>query len=411
MRRLRGTKWIQTRAAFVGILSVSLFSALSAARAQDPKANDAQSDDEEVFSLDGLGSAQDAGDGNGKSESSVWDSLTTNLRFNIDFVSRIEMSRRRGKPFALNTIGIDLHKVVSSKDRDIGTLLLQTYLVRRDNVLIIHTHVEDDDDWEVEFHQFWFNLTQWGKGRTNLRLGHMLMPYGLEPSTDTHFTVYQLITMQNLGAKMDWGLSLNGTMPSFDYEVAILQGSGMEYTNAGKNYAVVGRIGTPSDRNFILGLSGFYGQILDPHRIHRYQSRVAEPSRVDSALGRVPGEGRGDDNLVRRLRVGLDFTWIINQFTLKGETSVGRDFDQDVLNSLLELDWSTPDRKFAAYVQTIYLGQRGPKGWDEDVLMRIGGIWSMDENWSLSGQYTQDIKTYGTRREDALFTLQLRYRL
>ena len=39
----------------------------------------------------------------------------------------------------------------------------------------------------------------------------------------------------------------------------------MEYTNVGKNYAVVGRIGTRFDQNFVLGLSGFYGQILDPH--------------------------------------------------------------------------------------------------------------------------------------------------
>jgi len=338
------------------------------------------------------------------------ESLKTNLRLSVDAVSRVETSRRRGKPFALNAIGIDLHKVVSSKDKDIGTLLLQPYLVRRDNALMVMTHVEDDDDWDVEFHQFWFNLTRWGKGRTNIRFGHMLMPFGLEPSTDTHFTVYQLITMQNLGAKMDWGLSLNGTLPSFDYEVAILQGSGMEYANVGKNYAVVGRIGTPSDRNFVLGLSGFYGQILDPHRIHRFHSGLAAPSRVDIALGRVPGKRRGDDNLVRRLRVGLDFTWIINQFTLKSETSVGRDFDQNVLNSLLELDWSTPDQKFSAYVQAIYLGQRGPKGWDEDVLARVGALWTIDENWSLSGQYSQDIKTYGTRPEDAIFTFQMRYR-
>ncbi len=131
---------------------------------------------------------------------------------------------------------------------------------------------------------------------------------------------------------------------------------------------------------------------------------------MDIALGRVPGQGRGDDNLVRRLRVGLDFTWIINQYTLKGEASVGRDFDQDVVNSLLELDWSTPDQKLSAYVQAIYLGQRGPKGWDEDVLARVGAVWNLDEDWSLSGQYSQDIKTYGSRPEDAIFTLQMRYR-
>ena len=34
--------------------------------------------------------------------------------------------------------------------------------------------------------------------------------------------------MQNLGMKKDWGVSLNGQMPTFDYEVSLTRGSGVE---------------------------------------------------------------------------------------------------------------------------------------------------------------------------------------
>ena len=373
-------------------------------READPPPN------EEVFTLEGLDNTSRDAESSTRAETSPWTTLTDNLRFNVDALSRVESTRRRGKASGLNAVGFDIHKVFSDSEADIGTLLLQPYLVRRDNALMIMPHVEDDDDWEIEFHQFYFNLTRWGRGRTNLRVGHFFLPYGLEPLNDTHFTVYQVLTMPNLGEKMDWGVSLNGALPLFDYEVSLTQGSGMEYTNVGKNYAITGRIGTPSDRNFVLGLSGFYGQILDPHRLHRWHAGLRPPSRVDRVLGRTPGMGRGDDNLIRRIRAGIDVTWIINQFTLKGEASVGRDFNQDVFNSLIELDWTSADQKFTVYLQGIYLGQRGHRGWDEDVIARLGALWNINEHWSVSGQYSQDLETLGSRPEDAIFTLQMRYR-
>ena len=174
--RVYNHKKRQVRAAFLTVLWLTLFGSNAQVRAQDAAANDSQSDDEEVFSLDGFADGSNASAGDGEVEPDFWKSLQTNLRLNFDAVSRVGTSRRRGKPFALNAVGLDIHKVVSSEDNDIGTLLLQPYLVRRDNALMVPTHVEDDDDWEFEFHQFWFNLTGWGKGRTNIRFGHMLMP-------------------------------------------------------------------------------------------------------------------------------------------------------------------------------------------------------------------------------------------
>jgi hypothetical protein len=340
----------------------------------------------------------------------LWEDATDNLRFNIDVVSRIETTRNRGKAAGLNTIGLDVHKVWSNSSGDIGTFVLQPYVVRRDNALPMPPHIEDDDDWDLEFHDFYFNLTRFGKGRTNLKIGHFDIPFGLEPLEDTHFTIRQLIPFQNLGAKKDWGISLNGTMPWFDYEVSAGQGAGVEYNSLGKNYALAGRIGTPSPSNFVVGASVFYGQMFDPHRLHRWQAGVPPPTRVDIALGRDPTLERGDDQIIRRLRAGIDASWVIDQFTIRGESSVGRDYDQDVFNSILEIDWTSADQNLRAYAQGVYLAQRNDDEWNQDVVVRVGADWRITKEWSVSAQYNHELETYTLRRNDAKFILQTRLR-
>ena len=401
---------LQMRAALATVMWLVLFGSIAKAPAQDPTANDSQADDEEVFSLSGFGDGSNATDGEDEAPArSTWDSLTDNLRLGVEMISRFQTTRRRGKASGFNTIGVDVHKVFADAHGDVGTMLLQLHFARRDNAFPAPHHVEDDDDWEVEFHQFYFNLTRWGRGRTNLRLGRFTVPYGLEPNVETHLTLYQTIAHENLGLKRDWGFSINGSLPKFDYEVALTQASGHEYWNVGKNYAVAGRIGTPSDQNLVLGLSAFHGQVLDEHRLHRWRSGLHRQSRVDRVLGRTPGEGRGGDELVRRTRVGADLSWVVGQFTMKGEVSVGRDFNQDVFNTLVEIDWRSVDESLHAYVQGIYLGQRG-SGWDEDVVTRIGVVWAVTRHFEISGQYSQDLRTYGGRPTDALFGIQARMR-
>ena len=365
---------------------------------------------EEPLTLQSATSAPERTTADSEASGGFWDRAKENLRLNVDVISRVETTRRRGEAAGLNALGLDMHKVFSDGSGDIGTLVVQTYLTRYDNAYPVPHYADDDDDWELVIHSFFFNLTRWGRGATNFKIGHFYIPYGLQLNTDTHMTVRQLIAHENLGADMDWGLSLNGTTRTFEYELALTQGTGHEYTCAGKNYAVAGRIGTPSDRNFSLGLSAMHGQIMDPHGLGRYQSELEMPSRVDRARGQMPGAGRGDDDLVRRTRAGIDATWIVGQFTFRGEASVGRDFNQDVFNMFLESAWTSADEKLMAYLQGIYLGQRGGFGWDEDVVARLGGVWKFANRWSVSAQYSQDLLTYGTRMEDAMFTLQLQYR-
>ena len=206
---------------------------------------------EAAFGVDYLEGAGDEADGS----NGLLDVLGENLRLNVDIISRVETTRRRGEAAALNAIGLDLQKIFSDEKGDIATLLFQPYVVRRDNALPIPQHVEDDDDWEFEIHDFYLNVTRWGAGRTNFKIGHFDVPLGLEPNVDTHFTVRQLIPGPNLGQKKDWGVSLNDNLPSFDYEVALTQGSGAEFNavnlgtvgmkrSAGQNWAASGRAST-----------------------------------------------------------------------------------------------------------------------------------------------------------------------
>jgi len=58
-------KNLQMRAALATVLWLALFGGIAKARAQDPQANDSQSDGEEVFSLSGFGDESNATDADG----------------------------------------------------------------------------------------------------------------------------------------------------------------------------------------------------------------------------------------------------------------------------------------------------------------------------------------------------------
>jgi len=117
------------------------------------------------------------------------------------------------------------------------------------------------------------------------------VPFGLEPQTNTHFTLYQVLSMQNLGMKKDWGVSLNGQLPKFDYEISLTRGSGIELDifhdgelttkrSAGRNWAVAGRIGTPQEGNVSAGVSAFYGNVSMPSGSQAIDSKLAVQMRI-----------------------------------------------------------------------------------------------------------------------------------
>ena len=394
-------------------LSTSLAAAalmLSLAGAPAVQAGDAASDHDAKQAKEEKTAAEkaaaDQGGGQGATESPggsgpQWlRSMGDNLRLNVDAVSRFDTKRGPDAGSTLNTVGLDVHTVMSNGSGNVGVFVLQPYLVRRDNARPVMMHMEGPNDWEVELHDFYFNVTRWGRGRTNIKFGHFDVPFGLEPNTDTHFKIYQLIPMENLGMKKDWGVSLNGGLPKFDYEVALTRGSGFQYrSKENNNYAVSARIGTPSDRNFVLGVAVLQGRVLNPRL----------------------------NVLIPRKRAGLDASWIVSQFTLKGEASLGKDFNDNVYHNLLELDWVNPAGTLSAYVQGVHLrrkmmmgmggmpGMMGDMGmmmmprWRDKVAPRVGANWWFSKRWSVEGQFGPEMVMPMTQREDWEFRVQLRY--
>ena len=89
--------------------------------------------------------------------------------------------------------------------------------------------------------------------------------------------------MHNAGFKKDWGFSLNGALPKYDYEVSVTTGTGKDMTGLDRDpYLFAGRIGTPADQNTTFGVSGLYGRVVDRHGAHR----VAGPPHGEWLPGR-----------------------------------------------------------------------------------------------------------------------------
>jgi len=140
--------------------------------------------------------------------------LTDNLRWAVDVAGRIDLPTNGDSSVRHEFLGVDLHKVVSTETRDLGTLLIQLYLK------------DDDGDWEYTTRLLYFNYLASGGGGFNVRVGHILVPFGLNLPSRTPGTLRQFITKPNVGFKADWGASINGVLPSWNYEVSLTRGSG-----------------------------------------------------------------------------------------------------------------------------------------------------------------------------------------
>ena len=337
--------------------------------------------------------------------------LSDNLRVTLDLSSRVTLSILSGKVGCEQVIGLDLHKVFSDASGDWGTLRLQPYLTRIENLALRAPFLEDDDDWELVFRFFDFNYTRVGRGRLNFRIGHFEIPYGLEHIIDTNGTVRQLIPGRNLGLKADWGVSINGVLRHFEYEVALTRGTGNEFFHRGGPFTIAGRIGTPRHRNFILGVSAFHGRVWNPGAVGQWRSGLETPSRAEADRGITDtAGGQGRDDILRRTRFGIDVQWYVGTVGILAEASFGRDYNQDVFNGLAEINWSNAEDNWFVYTQARTFAQRFARGWDSATQSVAGVRYRPDNHWSFSVQYVQDIDSMLDARRDAMLTVQTRYR-
>ena len=321
------------------------------------------------------------------------------LRATIDLSERVSWSDADGGIGSQTAIGFDLHKVFSTDTSDVATATLQGYLVRIEDLPGAPPFFDGPDDWEFQFRIFNLNWTPRAtRGRLNLRVGHMELPYGLEHRLNTNGTLRDFTHGANLGIKADWGVSLNGVLDAFEYELAWTRGVADERTLEATG-VVSGRIGTPSERPWILGLSFLHGRVSNLRAVGLWRSGIATPTPLES-----------DRDAIRRTRIGIDLEWNEGPIVVLAELSGGVDFDQRVWNGLVELDWNSPYEDWLVYGQLRFEARRFDAGWDGREQLALGVRWAPDEHWALSTELARDLDHFGARAESTRVRSQLRYR-
>ena len=329
-------------------------------------------------------------------ETSLW----ANLRWATDFSTRTTFEPRTKRFSFQQAIGLDTHLVLSGPEGDLGTFVLQGYLTRIDNVASHPTFFDDATDWEMVLRIFSFNYTGFGRSRPHIRIGHFELPYGLEQLIDTNGTLRQLGHIRNLGVKADWGFTLNGETRALEYEVGLSRGTGQRISANGGPFVVTGRVGSPRQGRFVVGLSAMHGRIVNPGAVGRWRDGLGRP------LETLP-----TGISIRRTRMGVDMHSYVGPFRLMAEASVGRDYDQSVVNSLVALDWNSPLESLNLYLQATEFMQRYEPVWVGAVSVAVGMTYRPTRHLIVSGEYAHALTSFEPENRGHQLRVQLRWRL
>ena len=236
-------------------------------------------------------------------------------------------------------------------------------------------------EWRLmwEFHNVYANF-KLNRGRSNIKLGHFDVPFGLEPLLDTHPTLLQTQARKNIGFKRDWGLSVNGALPSFDYEVSATLGCGgvKKIWRKDGSYLLSGRIGTPTSEDLQHGFSLLYGNVL--------------PALYDEYLF---------ESTVSRKRIGLDSQYSYRSYLFKAEVAYGKDEEFDVLSSFLEVDYTVPQYQnwqLEAQLKS-FINDLGESKTD-DTILTLGTSYKLTNDITLRANYIHDFNLRLGREED-----------
>jgi len=150
-------------------------------------------------------------------ENETWFDQIDNLRFTIDLSVRPQYNFKSDHISHIESFGFDLHKVFTSYDSgDIGTLLLQGYFTKLNNVETHPPFFNGENDLKFICRICNMNLAILDRGTLNFRIGHFDTPFGLEYNLDTNGTLRQYSNGRDLGDKLDWGIAVNGKLPWVD---------------------------------------------------------------------------------------------------------------------------------------------------------------------------------------------------
>jgi hypothetical protein len=314
-----------------------------------------------------------------------WGTLSENVRWTIDTSISMSHGIDDDDQDYEGFVGLDLLKVISTDTRDIGSFIAQLYLMRiQDREKPRPGFYDSESDWAFLPRNVYFDYTGLSRGQFNLRVGHIMPPFGLRYVSNTTGTLRQLITGPNLGLKIDYGLSTHGRIPMGSYHVSFTRGSGVEYKSDGDPYAVSGRIATPSNKQLMVGLSGFKAEMLTPK------------------------------GLLSRTRFGLDLRTYYGPIDYMMEVSYGHDQEETaVLNGFGELSWSPGIGDLLVYTQGKYFSVK-PDGVDEFVsrtFATVGVRYQLGYGFIAAANYEHPLELPEGMTVSPQVRFQLRHRL
>lgn len=302
-----------------------------------------------------------------------------NTNVALDISSKVDYDFNVDKTSVTFFTGLDLIKVFSNNEGDWGTLLLQPYEKR--------TYIRSElIDSRMTYRNVNFNYTGLLQHKLNFRIGHFEIPYGLEQNINTNGTLLDYSHKQNLGLKADWGLSANGIISSFEYEFAVMQGSGNNWRTDEETHVYSGRVGRKAN-NFNLGFSVFSADLW------------------------VPAPLTSKQDVLSRSRYAVDFVWQTYWLDILAEVSVGEDNDERVHNELVEFDWLSNEEELLLYLQLSQFSA-------DDVITKrssgsriaIGARFEPSQSWQWDIQCLTGTSRIPQQDDLKMLTIQVRYR-
>jgi hypothetical protein len=182
----------------------------------------------------------------------------------VDYVRTFTPASRsnRALPGWLQLSAVDLHPrlVYYGETPDVDSMMM----------------MEGNLDWpmpegdEVAFapQDFWVRFQLAERDRLSLRLGQIVLPYGVNPPLAPRQTFILPVEELDLGLKWDWGIGIKGPLGALDWELAATLGSGEAWHSPSflggsrpSSHLFTGRLGTPTYWDFQHGFSFLVGEL------------------------------------------------------------------------------------------------------------------------------------------------------
>lgn len=311
-------------------------------------------------------------------------SFLNNSRWAIDASSRYtQIDQTTANPsFAQHVVGFDFYGKIIHHGRDVATVVFQPYWVELNNHPSPPPFFSDGDDGALNWRIANINYTGLSRGGFNLRAGHFEVPFGLEQHLDSNGTLRQF-TVSDRNIKADWGISVNGVLPTFEYELAATRGTGNNLSNkadTGESPLIhAGRIGSLSTHHSIWGLSFLDGHIVS------------------------------GNTTVERERLGIDWTYYHNSWEFLSELSEGNNGNSDTQNAFVEIAWNNLQESLKIYQQWQYRTRKNTQVIDTR-FFTLGSQWFLHRDIDISAAWTKTFADQSANNTSSA-TIQFRIRL